>query len=322
MDQSEAYTMLGRLPFSPEAMPGRAIVKKDTASFAQVLLPTKGKDDFEQMAYLKEEVQALKNVYADSKKPAPVPMLPTELTIVNFTSYIEKKNGLLPIGLDEENVTPVYVNFQKTKHCLVLGQAQKGKTNSLKVLIHTALEQEVEHIAVFDSIDRGLSSFVGEEKLVYLEGKDHVMSWLDKIETVFIAREEQYHKQIQDGNQVPQFLPVLFVIDGYSRFLQGLDNQAQDRIARYMKSYSHLGFNMIVSGNNSELTKGYDPLTIEIKQIRQAVILMKKSEQTLFTLTYDRKEPEIQPGYGYYVENGKEQNIQIPLAKVERKVLV
>ncbi|MGM0875218.1 MAG: type VII secretion protein EssC [Bacillota bacterium] len=320
MDQSEAYTMLGRLPFSPESIPGRAIVKKDTAYFAQVFLPTEGKDDFEQMTKLKEDVQSIREAYSNVKKPASVPMLPIELTIINFAFYTEKKNGLLPIGLDEENVTPVYVDFSKTKHCIVLGQAQKGKTNSLKVLIHTALEQEIEHIAVFDSIDRGLSSFTGEEKLAYLEGKDHVTSWLDKMETVFIDREEEYHLQIQWGNQLPQFAPILFVVDGYSRFLQSLDNPIQDRIVKYMKSYSYLGFNIIVSGNNNELTKGYDPLTIEIKQIRQAVILMKKSEQTLFTLTYDRKESEIQPGFGYYVENGKEKSIQIPLVKVERKV--
>ena len=42
--------------------------------------------------------------------------------------------------------------------------------------------------------------------------------------------------------------------------------------------------------------KGYDVLTAEIKQVRQAVVLMKKSEQTLFTLSYERKEEEIQPG--------------------------
>jgi DNA segregation ATPase FtsK/SpoIIIE, S-DNA-T family len=322
MDQSEAYTMLGRLPFSPEPMPGRAIVKKDTAYFAQVYLPTEGNDDFEQMTNLKEVVQSIKEAYAHVKKPDPVPMLPTELTLVNFASYFEKKNGMLPIGLDEENVKPVYVNFQKTKHCIVLGQAQKGKTNSIKVLIHIALEQKLEHIAVFDSIDRGLSSFNDEETLVYLEGKDHIAAWLDNIEIVFSEREKAYHAQIQQGSQIPQFSPVLFVIDGYSRFLQSLDNPMQDRIVRYMKSYSHLGFNLVVSGSNNELTKGYDPLTIEIKQIRQAIILMKKSEQTLYTLTYDRKESEIQPGYGYYVENGKEQSIQIPLANVERKVHV
>ncbi|KKI89575.1 cell division protein FtsK [Bacillus sp. SA1-12] len=322
MDSSEAYTILGRLPFTPEAMPGRAIVKKDTAYFAQVYLPTNGKDDFEQMTNLKEEVQNLKDMYAMAKKPAPVPMLPIELTLSNFAAYIDKQNGMLPIGLDEENVTPVYINFLKTKHCMVLGQAQKGKTNSLKVLIQTAIEQDIEHIAIFDSIDRGLSSFIGEENLVYLEGKDHVISWLDHLETLFIQREEAYHQQIQRGEQLPQFSPVLFIVDGYSRFLQSLDNPTQDRIVRYMKSYSHLGFNMVVSGSNNELTKGYDPLTTEIKQIRQAVILMKKSEQTLFTLTYDRKEAEIQPGFGYYVENGKEQKIQIPLANVERKVRI
>ncbi|MGM7723466.1 type VII secretion protein EssC [Metabacillus sp. Hm71] len=322
MDSSEAYTILGRLPFAPEAMPGRAIIKKDAAHFAQVYLPTEGKDDFEQMTSLKEEVQNLKEIYATAKKPAPVPMLPTELTLSNFAAYIEKRNGMLPIGLDEEHVTPVYINFLKTKHCMVLGQAQKGKTNSLKVLIQTALEQDIEHIAIFDSIDRGLSSFIGEENLVYLEGKDHVISWLDQLETLFIQREEAYHQQIQRGEQLPQFSPVLFIVDGYSRFLQSLDNLTQDRIVRYMKSYSHLGFNMVVSGSNNELTKGYDPLTTEIKQIRQAVILMKKSEQTLFTLTYDRKEAEIQPGFGYYVENGKEQKIQIPLANVERKVRI
>ncbi|PAF18469.1 hypothetical protein CHH61_23660, partial [Shouchella clausii] len=74
MDQSEAYTMLGRLPFSPEAMPGRAIVKKDTAFFAQVLLPTDGKDDFEQMTNLKEEVQSIRKAYKTVEKPDPVPM--------------------------------------------------------------------------------------------------------------------------------------------------------------------------------------------------------------------------------------------------------
>jgi S-DNA-T family DNA segregation ATPase FtsK/SpoIIIE len=89
MDQSEAYTMLGRLPFSPEAMPGRAIVKKDTAFFAQVLLPTEGKDDFEQMTNVKEEVQTLKKQYENTAKPTPVPMLPTELTIVNYTGICE-----------------------------------------------------------------------------------------------------------------------------------------------------------------------------------------------------------------------------------------
>lgn len=322
MDQTEAYTMLGRLEFAPEAIPGRAIIKQESAYFSQVYLPTEGNDDFEQMANVKAEVHELKDVYAHVDKPQAVPMLPTELNIVSFAAYYEKKKGLLPIGLDEEQVTPVYVNFLKVKHCIVLGQAQKGKTNTLKAFIHTALEQEVDQLGVFDSIDRGLASFIGDNRLVYLEGKEHIASWLDKVEEIMTERESIYHREISLGNSVPVFTPVFLVIDGYTRFLQNLDHLLQDRLVKFMKEYSHLGFNMIVSGSNNELTKGYDPLTLEIKQIRQAVVLMKKSEQTIFTLTYDRKEKEIQPGYGYYVENGKEQSIQIPLVNVERKAHV
>lgn len=320
MDQSEASTIVGRLQFSPEAMPGRAIIKTDETYFSQVFLPVKGANDFELMENLREEVQHLKEIYANCKKPEPIPMLPVELTITNFASYVEKRVGMLPIGLDEELVKPVYVNLNKTKHCIVLGQAQKGKTNTLKALIHASLENQTEHIALFDSIDRGLSSFSGEDNLVYLENKDHVSSWLDMIEAVLGNRETEYHEQIQQGNNIPSFTPILFIIDGYANFIQKIDNTLQTRIVQFMKNYSHLGFNIIVSGNNNELTKGYDTLTVEIKQIRQAVILMKKSDQTLYTMTYDRKEPEIQPGYGYYLENGKEQSIQIPLVNVERKV--
>ncbi|MGG4165929.1 type VII secretion protein EssC [Rossellomorea vietnamensis] len=322
MDSSEAYTMLGRLPFSPEAIPGRAIVKKDTAYFSQVFLPTEGKDDYEQLNLLKEDIQLLKEKYKGLSSPKPVPMLPTELTMVNFTQYTDsgRKTGLLPIGLDEETVEPVYVNFKKTKHCFVLGQAQKGKTNVLKVLANTALLQDSEHIAIFDSIDRGLSNLMREEKVVYMENKEHISMWLNRVEELFGSREEQYNLSIQKGSTLPSFSPVMLIVDGYARFLQNLDPLLQDKIVKCMKNYSHLGFCVIVSGNNSELTKGYDTLTVEMKQIRQALVLMKKSEQTLYTLSYDRREPEIQPGFGYYIENGKEIKIQIPLMVTEREV--
>jgi len=322
MDQTEAYTMLGRLPFAPESIPGRAIVKKDEAFFSHVYLPVEGKDDFEQMENVKKLVQYLKDEYIHVEKPAPVPMLPTELTMANFAAYTKGKEGLLPIGLHEETVKPVYVNLTRSKHCLVLGQAQKGKTNTLKAFIHTALEQQLEHVAIFDSIDRGLSVYIGDDRLVYLEGKDHVASWIEAIEKAMVDREANYQRLIQQGKPLKANQPVLLIVDGYANFLTKLDNPLQDKLVRLMKNYSHLGFNIIVSGSNNELTKGYDPLTLEIKQIRQAVVLMKKSEQTMFTLTYDRKEPEIQPGYGYYVENGKEQSIQIPLVHVERKVQI
>ncbi|MDQ0230843.1 type VII secretion protein EssC [Metabacillus malikii] len=322
MDSSEASSIVGRLQFSPESIPGRAIIKKDDAFFAQVFLPVKADNDFELIEKMKDTTQHLKAVYAESEKPAPIPMLPVELTITNFSEYVKEKSEQFPIGLDEEHVTPVYVNFNKTKHFIILGQAQRGKTNALKLFIHEAIEANIENIAIFDSIDRGLSTFNGAKEITYLEDKEKLSIWLDKVEEIIALRETEYQHQIQLRNHAPSFPPILFMIDGYSNFLQKIDNQMQTRIVQFMKNFSHLGFNVIVTGNNSELTKGYDALTVEIKQIRQALILVKKSEQTLYTMTYERKEPDVQTGFGYYLENGKEQRIQIPLVNIERKVHV
>ncbi|MBA4536974.1 type VII secretion protein EssC [Bacillus aquiflavi] len=322
MDSTEAFSVIGRVPFAHEPIPGRAIIKKDEAYFSQVFLPADGKDDYELMDNIKQEIQLLKEKYKGLKTPVPVPMLPSELTMKNFAQYVEEveKPGHIPIGLDEEFVMPVYINFVKNNHCLVVGQAQKGKTNVIKVILNKAIQQGTETIGLFDSFDRGLSSYVGEKNVSYIETKEQITEWLDNVEKLLLQREEKYLQGIQQGNVSASFDPVYLVIDGYSRFAQTLDNLLQERMAKLIKNYSHLGFNVIVSGNNNELSKGFDSFTTEIKQIRQALVLMKKSEQTLFTLSYNRKEEEIHPGFGYYVINGKEIKIQIPLCVTERKI--
>ncbi|MFC0190215.1 type VII secretion protein EssC [Fictibacillus aquaticus] len=323
MDSTEAYMILGRVPFSPEPIPGRAIIKSEEAHFSQIYLPAEGADDYELLENMKQKIQDIKVKYQDAQAPRAIPMLPSELTMVSFTQYTEgmQQPGVLPIGLDEEHVEPVYVDFVRNKHCLIVGQAQKGKTNALKVLLNTILLQDTQHIGMFDAIDRGLSSYATEEKVSYLETKENIAAWLDGVEELFKEREKEYVQSIQSGTlHQLSYSQIYFIIDGYSRFTQTTDSMLQDRMSRFMKNYSHLGFNVIVSGNNNEITKGFDAFTTEIKQIRQALVLMKKSEQTLLTLPYNRKEEDIHAGFGYFVENGKETKIQIPLCVIERKI--
>jgi S-DNA-T family DNA segregation ATPase FtsK/SpoIIIE len=214
------------------------------------------------------------------------------------------------------------MNFTKNKHCIVMGQTQKGKTNVVKVILQTALEQGVKQIGLFDSVDRGLSSYAAEEQVVYMETKEQIIDSLDLTEERLQRREIKYLEAVQEGTvHSLSFAPIMLVVDGFVRFQQNLDSVLQDRITKLMKNYSHLGFNLIVAGNNNEFSKGFDALTTEVKQISQAVLLMKKTEQSLFTLPYDRKEADINPGFGYYIKSGKETRIQIPLCVSERKIL-
>ena len=76
----------------------------------------------------------IKEKYQGFKAPKAIPMLPDQLNMLNFNRHTDviKETGIIPIGLDEEHVQPVYADFNKNKHCMILGQAQKGKTNLVK----------------------------------------------------------------------------------------------------------------------------------------------------------------------------------------------
>lgn len=322
LDQSEAYSIIGRPEYSLEPIPGRVIINKESQYFAQMFMPVEAENDLELFEQIKADIQAIADRYQGMRKPAPVPMLPLELSVTQFMrDYpLQPERGLIPMGLDEETVEPVYFNLEKNKHCLIMGQTQRGKTNVIKIMLEHLLDHDTKKIAVFDSIDRGLSQYATEDEISYLETKDDILLWLSEAEEICRTREAMYVEAVRSGETAKlDFSPMVFIVDGISRFQQTIDASIQDRMAMFMKSYAHLGFHFIPAGNHNEFTKGYDSLTSEVKQVRHAVLLMKKSEQNLIQLPYERQEPEIQPGFGYIVENGKERKIQIPLCSVERK---
>ncbi|MGG4231514.1 FtsK/SpoIIIE N-terminal domain-containing protein [Bacillus licheniformis] len=322
MDQSEAYSIIGRPEFSLEPIPGRVIINKENQYFAQMFMPVEADNDIELFEGIKADIQAIAERSEGMRKPAPVPMLPLELSVTQFVrDYpLQPERGLIPMGLDEETVEPVYFNLEKNKHCLIMGQTQRGKTNVIKIMLEHLLDHDTKKIAVFDSIDRGLSQYATEDQISYLETKDDILLWLAETEEICRTREAMYLEAVKQGEIANlDFSPMVFIVDGISRFQQTIDASIQDKMAMFMKSYAHLGFHFIPAGNHSEFTKGYDSLTSEVKQVRHAMLLMKKSEQNLIQLPYERQEPEILPGFGYIVENGKERKIQIPLCAVERK---
>ena len=246
-------------------------------------------------------------------------MLPLELSASSFSFYLDgkKKNGIVPIGLDEDTVLPITIDFKKNRHCLLIGQVQRGKTNTITLMLHTLLEQKTGFISIFDSFDRGLSKFTAYESIDYLETKENLVEWITRTEQYYAEVERDYLESIQQGNPGEITLSY-FIIDGYTRFLQVADITIQDRLAKLMKRYGHLGFNVIVSGNNAEITKGYDAFTNELKLVRQALVYMKKSEQTLFTVAYERKEAELPLGFAHYILNGNAIKVKIPLSELER----
>ncbi|MCW1928791.1 type VII secretion protein EssC [Bhargavaea beijingensis] len=320
MDSSEMYGMIGRPPFTPEPFPGRAIIKTEETQFGQLFLPADGADDFGVLNGVKAKVQELRRQYAGQDGPSPIPMLPAELPAHRFDELagLAAAAGRIPIGLDEESVLPVSVDFSKHRHLLLVGLPGRGKTNAMKQLLRTARKQQTGPVAVFDSFERGLSDYAQDPGVTYAETKEQLEQWISDAEMYLQEAEAAYVAAVQTGSAFRP-VPVYLFIDGYSRFMQTVDSRIQERLVKLMKNYGHLGFNVAVSGNNAEFAKGYDAFTNELKLVRQALVFMKKSEQTLFNVPYERKEAELPAGFAHYILNGNSTKIMIPLCTMEKE---
>lgn len=318
MDTSDKYAILGKTAYETEAIPGRVYIKNEEPFLAQIYLPSSGESDVEVLTGIKGIIQLLNETYVDAPKPKSIPMLPHKLSYQSFLNRSDVQlSGQTPaIGLDEANVKPVYLDWQTNRHCLILGDAQKGKSNVCKVIIHRMKEKAT--IGLFDSINHSLANYVEEDSVNYMETKEELITWLKEIEREFERREQTYREALMERKTAKiLFSPYILMIDGMSNFQQKLDTMLQTKLANFMKNNSHLGFSVIVSGGVNEFSKGFDPFTNEVKQVKQAILLMKKSEQNLLSLPYTRNEQEIKAGFGYYVKNGNPIKIQIPRYDLE-----
>ena len=95
--------------------------------------------------------------------------------------------------------------------------------------------------------------------------------------TILCDVEKAYVEQLQQGNGRRRNCTFLF----YHRWI--LQDSYKWQISAFkidlsklMKKYSHLGFNVIVSGNNAEITKGYDAFTNELKLSSSSAYLYEK----------------------------------------------
>lgn len=314
IDKGEVYSLIGRSKYEIEPIPGRVIISKESLYFSQMYLPAPGINEQEMMVTAKESVAHLKKQFEGYLLPEPIAMLPTQLPFSEFEKRVDDTRGDIPFALDEDTVKPVFLQTAAEPHLLIVGQPRKGKSNVGKVLLTYYLQREVDEIGLFDGMDRKMSSYAGHEQIRYIDQKEQIKEWIGSVEAKMKERETQYMDALNRGDALPSFKPLLLLVDSLARFQQTIDASLQDALAKLIKNTSHLGFKTVVAGNATDFTKGFDPLTAELKLVRHYIFVMKKGDQTLTNLTFTRNEEEIKPGFGYYVVNGTETKIRIPEA--------
>ncbi|MFI5914323.1 type VII secretion protein EccCb [Dactylosporangium sp. NPDC051541] len=153
----------------PAMRPGRGLTA-DRLHFVAALPRLDGKDSADDLREATADAAA--HIAAAWPHPlAPkVRLLPRLLPVADLARITDREQPGIPIGINEAQLAPVYLNFDAEPHLIVFGDAESGKTNLLRLIGHQIMDRYTSDEAklVVGDYRRGLlGAFPAEYQLVY-----------------------------------------------------------------------------------------------------------------------------------------------------------
>src|SRR5699024_2405467 len=176
IDYTEVRSIIGRTELEIEEIPGRGLVKLEEATLFQTALPTKGEDALQVIAALQQEAKEM-DAYWEGDRPRPIPMMPEGvIDFEEFKKHSETEkvihNGLLPLGLEFEEVSPFAYDMEKFGPLIVTSDRMDGLEklqNSIAKSI-TLLSNSYQTMIV-DGTDQSLTK-IGHDVNAYISQAD------------------------------------------------------------------------------------------------------------------------------------------------------
>ncbi|WP_353949249.1 type VII secretion protein EssC [Sporolactobacillus sp. Y61] len=318
VDQSDFYSIFsGSAKRTVEPIPGRALIKREEVESVQIYLPFEAGSAGEQLDRLRTAVEECNHFHPTSDTIYHVPMLPEQLDVSLFLRNREMEPDTFYLGLDEETVEPLGVSRKQLDAFIIISDAGGGKTNAIRLFMEQLIRQGAEHVAVSDSDEMQLARVAEQQGWMYLDDGDVIERYLNQLEKALSVREQKVKRLMLESSlprkEISDRYPAYYLlIDGLDTFIRNAGSQNQTRLVQLMKRFTSNGFHVIASGNQQEW-KGYDPVVPELKNAKDALLLVKKSDQSVFTLPYVSREPALNVGFGYLIRQGQDRRVMIPL---------
>ncbi len=235
-------------------------------------------------------------------RAVPIPIMPSKINI----QAINKKEGQLAIGLNDNDLQPVYIDLYSTPVFMVAGDAMTGKSTIMVSWIKTLKDTEV---YVLDSNAMGLYELMDMDNVTDLSQAD--VELIEGIKEMLDDRRQQLIACRKSNGNISELVQgwkqVIFAIDRLSEFTNSDMYSLKDLIERIVKQERGMKVAVIVSDNTTELSSNWDSLGKAIREEQTGILLGSIKEQGLFSakLPYGAQEKDIEMGDGYLVVKNK-----------------
>lgn len=313
-DQMESHALVGKSSYSLPETRGRALVKTVNVNIMQVYSMVGFENDIEYNQKIKELVQKITSKYPDRRAPR-IPVLPEQFQYEMLADYAGGKEAFdLAVGLEMEAV--VKTGFTRPQSpFVIIGEAGKGKTNMLKVLLNQISGNGMAYL--FDSSAMSLYPYQNREGITYVQDEDEFEDFIDNMKRICGERKQGFRDELgRNAALVPQQYyqgrePVYIVIDDMDQFLVS-GKAFEGELHGVMSDAAECGVGVIVTVNSAKL-KGIDPLSKWVKAASHGLVLSPQGILNIFPVRSMREYPQM--GQGLLFHNGEYVKVQLPECK-------
>ncbi|MGH3515914.1 MAG: type VII secretion protein EccCa [Haloechinothrix sp.] len=289
----------------PAARPGRGLTN-DKLHFLAGLPRIDGSSDDESVGDgVADAVAKIKAAWRG--RPAPKVRLLPELFRYEdlLTQDTRKDTKLIPIGINEDELAPVYLDFNADPHFLAFADGESGKTNLLRQIVRGISQRYTakEGVVILVDYRRTMLGFLeGDQLLSYavssnqLEGviKDVAGSMNKRLPGPDVTQDQLRNRSWWKG-------PELFVIvDDYDLVVTQSGNPLQP-IAPFLAQAKDVGLHLIAVRRTGGASRAlYDPVLGKLKEIAAPGLIMNGSKDE-GQLLGNIKPSAMPPGRGTFI---------------------
>ncbi|MET7461648.1 type VII secretion protein EccCa [Nonomuraea sp. NPDC005501] len=287
----------------PEGAPGRGLTKEGM-HFLTALPRIDGVQSADDLADgLRALADAVREAWTGPVAP-PVRLLPAILPAAQLPGP-DQTGKRIPIGIDENTLSPVLLDFDVDPHFVVVGDTESGKSNLLRLICEGLVARQTPHEAMMIVIDYRrslLDSAVTDHRIGYAASSTAAAALINDAKAALLKRlppADLTPEQLRSRNWW-QGSDLYIVVDDYD--LVATSSNPLQPLAELLPQARDIGLHLVLARQMGGLGRAmFDPVITKLKDMASPALVMSGNKDEGQVFGNIRPHP-LPAGRGYFVE--------------------
>lgn len=201
------------------------------------------------------------------------------------------------VGLDKETVQKCGF-LKENSPFTILGEAAKGKTNVIKVILSQISESS--RIYLVDSKSMELYSYKTVKNVTYIENAAMVTAFMDALKQEIAERNQEIRAELKENAAMKpkdiyaKMPPFYLIVDDWDNFVEMTKAQAL-QLAPLLNEAVSVGISIILSAHSGKM-KGFDEVTKFAKNTTEGLLLGSQGTTAMFPVNSVKELPQFTDG--------------------------